>query len=96
MPFSLIIRKNMAPRIAVAKIHEVARQIQAVTPVGTSLGNSNAQLIFQALAMARSGQSIAAFLQLSAARVPAGTVRACCMLYSARSGCSSHGYPRTN
>ena len=89
-----ITRTNMSPFIAVSKVNDVARLIRMALRSGEQAA-VNERLISEARHMARQGRSIDAFRHLSHAAVPAGTVKACCMLRSRAYGCSSHGYPRS-
>jgi hypothetical protein len=88
-------RPEMSPRIAVAKIYAVCKLTSAATGRGTRQSLRNGQIGAQALYLARSGQTTAAFRHLALAKVPAGSITTCCGLHSAQYGCATHGYPRS-
>ena len=89
-----MVRSQMAPFIAVAKLEAVGRMMRKAE-IGTEQAALNACLLGEALHMARQGRSQDAFRHLSRAKVPAGSTPACCGLRSAMYGCATHGYPRT-
>lgn len=87
-----ITRTNMSPFIAGAKVLQVAGLVRKAG--ARSVQARNDAIIATALHQAHAGRSQKAFQGLSHCVVPAGTVKPCCALHSARSGCSTHGYPR--
>jgi hypothetical protein len=90
-----ITRREMSTGIAVAKVQQVAALIRRAHCQGSHQAAVNERQISDALYFARSGRSTRAFRTLAAAKVPAGSIPACCGLRSAQYGFASHGYPRS-
>lgn len=90
-----ITHPEMSSRIALSKIYAVAAKIRDAQPKNTEQGARNETYITEAIWLARRGDTSKAFSHLALAKVPVGSVAACCSLRSAQYGCASHGYPRS-